>query len=79
MVDDIITHNDSYRHKFAITQNVQKPIRLLYYNGMPELMRKRSMLTLKELKQNKVNEISLLESLLKYCQTSAIIQEIFIL
>ena len=64
MIDVIITPNYSDCHKFAVTQNARKPIRLLYYKGMPELMRKSSMLTLKELQlqQCKVVEILLSES-----------------
>ena len=62
MIDVIITPNYSNCHKFAVTQNAGKPIRLLCYKGMPELMRKSSMLTLKELQQCKVVEILLSES-----------------
>ena len=54
--------NDSNRHKFAMTQNARKPISLLYYNGIPQLMRKSSMLTLKYPKQCKIVEIFLMES-----------------
>ena len=62
MIDVIITPNYSDCHKFAVTQNARKPIRLLCYKGVPELMRKSSMLTLKELQQCKVVEILLSES-----------------
>ena len=62
MIDVIITANYSDCHKFAVTQNARKPIRLLCYKGVPELMRKSSMLTLKELQQYKVVEILLSES-----------------
>lgn len=62
MIDMIITPNYSDCQKFAVTQNARKPVRLLCYKGMPELMRKSSMLTLKELQQCKVVEILLSES-----------------
>ena len=62
MIDVIITPNYSDCHKFAMTENARKPIRLLYYKGMPELMKKSSMLTLKELQQCKVVEILLSKS-----------------
>ena len=49
----------------------------LYYNGIPEFVRKRSMLTEKYLKQRKVLEISLSDSRIhRKWQTSAIIWEI---
>ena len=49
----------------------------LYYNGIPEFVRKRSMLTVRQLKQRKIFEISLSESrIYKKWQTLAIIQEI---
>ena len=52
---------DSDCHEFAMIQNARKPIRLLYYNDILELMRKHSMLTLKWHKQHKIVEILLLE------------------
>ena len=48
-----------------------------YYNGVPEFVKKRSMLTEKYLKQREIFEISLSESrIYKKWQTSAIIREI---
>ena len=48
-----------------------------YYNGIPEFVKKRSMLTEKYLKQRKIFEISLSENrIYKKWQTSAIIREI---
>ena len=35
--------DDSDRHNFEMTVNARKPIRLLYYSGIPQLMRKHSM------------------------------------
>ena len=52
---------DSDCHEFVMIQNAWKPIRLLYYNDILELMRKHSMLTLKWHKQHKIVEILLLE------------------
>ena len=52
---------DSDCHEFVMIQNARKPIRLLYYNDILELMRKHSMLTLKWHKQHKIVEILLLE------------------
>ena len=49
----------------------------LYYNGIPEFVRKRTMLTIKLLKQRKIFEISLSDTrIYKKWQTSAIIREI---
>ena len=49
----------------------------LYYNGIPEFVRKRTMLTIKLLKQRKIFEISLSDSrIYKKWKTSAIIREI---
>ena len=53
---------ESNCYEFGMTPNVQKPIRLLYYNNILELMSKHLMLTLKYLKQCKTVEILLLES-----------------
>ena len=53
---------DSDCHEFVMIQNARKPIRLLYYNDILELMRKHSMLTLKWHKQHKIVEILLSES-----------------
>ena len=53
---------DSDCHEFVMIQNAWKPIRLLYYNDILELMRKHSMLTLKWHKQHKIVEILLSES-----------------
>ena len=49
----------------------------LYCNGIPEFVRKRSMLTVKQLKQRKIFEMLLSGSrIYKKWQTSAIIREI---
>ena len=49
----------------------------LYYNGLPEIVRKRSMSTVKQVKQRKIFEISLSESrIYKKWQISPIIREI---
>ena len=48
----------------------------LYYNGIPEFVRKRSMLPVRQLKQRKIFEISLSESRIYKWQMVVIIREI---
>ena len=59
-VQKILVESDC--HEFVMMQNARKPIRLLYYNDILELIRKHSMLTLKWHKQHKIVEILLWES-----------------
>ena len=65
MIDDVIMHG-KWRHLWKV-----------YYKSIPEFVRKRSLLTVKLLKQTKIFEISMSESrIYKEWQTLAIIREI---
>ena len=91
MINDVIIRNSTWCHLWKKTREKDivgivtfdlisllpnQSHYCLYYNGIPEFVRKRSMLTIKWLKQRNF-EISLSESwFYKKLQTSAIIREI---